>query len=61
MNTKSNRPVHIYSFYNPRIYISVKAHDLADAIDELRLLFGYDWVQSHIDYLDVNLYKPNKK
>lgn len=65
MNTKSNRPTHIYTFYNPPIHICVKACDLADAIDTLRLQFGYEWVQRHIDdyidYMEVSWYKPNKK
>lgn len=60
MNTKSS-PTHIYTFYNPQIHICIKATDLADAIDRLRLQFGYEWVQRHIDYMEVNWYKPNKK
>lgn len=55
------RPTHIYSFYNSRIYICVKAEDLASAIDELRLTFGESWVRYNLDVFEINWYKPNHK
>lgn len=61
METKSSRPTHIYTFYNPQIHICVKAPDFAAAIDTLRLQFGFEWVRIHIDHMEVSWYKPNKK
>lgn len=52
---------HFYDFHNSRVIICVKATDLADAIDELRDIYGEDWVSSNVDSLDINWYKPNHK
>lgn len=52
---------HIYSFHNSRMYLCVKAKTLVEAIEWLKILFGEDWVKSHLDDLDINWYKPNRK
>ena len=61
MNTRlTELPLHIYTFSNSRMHICVKATDLADAIEWLKIIFGAHWVKSNIDDLDVSWYKPNK-
>lgn len=55
------RPTHIYMFYNSRMHLCIKATDLADAIEWLKVIFGESWVRHNLDELEVNWYKPNKK
>lgn len=55
------RPTHIYSFYNSRMHLSIKATDLADAIEWLKVIFGDSWVKYNLDDLEISLYEPNRK
>lgn len=55
------RSTHIYNFSNSRVHIIVKATDLADAIECLKVIFGESWVKYNIDQLDVHWYKSHHK
>lgn len=55
------RAIHIYTFYNSRIHLCVKATDLADAIEWLKIIFGESWVKYNLDSLEISWYKPNHK
>lgn len=46
--------LHIYSFSNARFHISVKAKDIIDAIEWLKICFGEKWVISNINQFDIN-------
>lgn len=59
MNIEST--THIYSFYNSRMHLCIKATDLASAIEWLKVIFGDSWVKSNLDDLEVSWYKPNRK
>ena len=45
---------HIYSFYNSRINVSVKAKDIIDAIEWLKIVFGEKWVKDNIINFDIH-------
>lgn len=55
------RPTHIYTFYNSRVQVCVKATNLADAIEWLKVIFGESWVKYNLDSFEINWYKPNKE
>lgn len=47
--------MHLYGFHTPRVYITVKASSLRDAIAWLEVHFGESWVKHNLDCFEIDM------